>query len=57
MTWAWKSSKETAAVELRLSGALRIERHGGVVPKRGVAKRKEKDVAKLGQSAFFTITL
>lgn len=48
VTWAWRSSKETAAVALRLSGGLRIERPRGFVPKWRVAKGKGEDVAKLG---------
>lgn len=54
MTWAWKSSKVKAAVVLQLSGGLRIERPGGLSQKGGVAKGKEKDVAKLGEHSFFT---
>lgn len=48
MTWAWRSSKETAAVVLRLSGGLRIERPWGSSLKWGWVKRKEKEVAKIG---------
>lgn len=42
MTWAWKSSKETAAALLRLSGGLRIERPRGVVPKGGWQRERGK---------------
>lgn len=42
MTWAWKRSKETAAVVLQLSGGLRIERPGGLSQKwRGKGKRRK----------------
>ncbi len=35
MTWAQRSRKDTAAVVLRLSGGLGIERHGGFSQKGG----------------------
>lgn len=44
VTWAWKGSKETAAVASRLGGELRIERPLVAVPK----QKGGVDVAKLG---------
>lgn len=41
---------------LQLSGGLRIEKPGGLSQKWRGKEEKEKDVARLGESAFFTIT-
>lgn len=54
MTWARKSSKDAAAV-----GVRRTENRKtwvGFPEGEVMAKEKEKDVAKVGESAFFAIT-